>query len=188
MKFPVRFFSVSLSSWVVLLAFFWAQVGASADEQSHAVAAEELLKVSRVEKMLEDSFEQIKLMQQSQIEALHVPQDQQGAMENVVGQSLDYMKGAMSWDNLKGDLIKIYMDVFTEEEIAELVSFYNTPLGQKLLDKMPDLMNKTMQLTQKRVLGIMPQVQSMVESAAANMEEEAKEGVNAAEGAGEHSD
>ena len=42
----------------------------------------------------------------------------------------------------------LYMEEFTQEEIKELIAFYNTDLGKKLADKQLDLMQKAMMFGQ----------------------------------------
>lgn len=57
----------------------------------------------------------------------------------------------MSWKSLKEDFARIYMDVFTEKEIDDLLIFYETPTGKKAVKNLPVLMNKGMEVGQKRV-------------------------------------
>ena len=39
------------------------------------------------------------------------------------------------------------MDTFTEAELREMTAFYLTPTGQKLLEKNPELMRKSGEIT-----------------------------------------
>ena len=48
----------------------------------------------------------------------------------------------LAWDNIRDPMMKIYMEEFTEEELREITRFYQTPVGQKVLEKMPVLMQK----------------------------------------------
>ena len=43
-----------------------------------------------------------------------------------------------------------------------LIAFYKTPAGQAFLDKQPLLMQKTMEMTQKRMMEMTPKVQEMI--------------------------
>jgi hypothetical protein len=52
---------------------------------------------------------------------------------------LEFMNKYMGFDNLKADLARIYADAFTQAELEELARFYRTPVGRKVLDKMPEL-------------------------------------------------
>ncbi len=43
----------------------------------------------------------------------------------------------MSWEEIEPKLIKVYMDLFTEDELNELNSFLSTPIGKKLTEHTP---------------------------------------------------
>jgi hypothetical protein len=73
----------------------------------------------------------------------------------------------MSWEKLKPEFVAAYAEVFSEQEMHDLAAFYKTPLGQKVLDKMPQLSAKGMQIAQKHMAEIMPKIQSMAKDAAA---------------------
>ncbi|KJD34128.1 hypothetical protein PK35_05210 [Tamlana nanhaiensis] len=47
-------------------------------------------------------------------------------------------------DGLYGKMAELYMAEFTQDEIKELVTFYNTDLGKKLAHKQLDLTQKAM--------------------------------------------
>jgi hypothetical protein len=71
---------------------------------------------------------------------------------------------------MKEMYVDIYMDVFTEDEINELIGFYQSPLGKKMLDKMPALAQTTLARTQDMVLKKMPEIQRRVENLKAELE------------------
>ena len=57
----------------------------------------------------------------------------------------------MSWASLEGDFIRIYTDAFTEEELKQLTVFYKTPVGQKSIRLMPEMMKKGGEIGNRRV-------------------------------------
>jgi hypothetical protein len=59
--------------------------------------------------------------------------------------------------------MKVYADVFSEEEITGIVAFYKTPIGHAMLDKMPLLMSKSMEISQRRMAGLMPEIQRQMQ-------------------------
>jgi len=75
------------------------------------------------------------------------------------------LRNALSWEGVKEDYVKIYIAVFTEEEIRALINFYQSPIGQKLVSKQPELMEKSMELSQKRFMEIMPRLMSLMQEA-----------------------
>ena len=54
---------------------------------------------------------------------------------------------------------EIYSDVFTEDEIQGIIDFYKSPIGQKMLEKQPELTGATMQKMQVEMAKIMPAIQ-----------------------------
>jgi hypothetical protein len=76
-------------------------------------------------------------------------------------------------DNIGKEIARLYTEAFTEDELRQLIAFYKTPVGQKALQKMPELMQKGMAYGQKLAEAHLPELQSMI--AARKKELEAKE-------------
>ena len=57
---------------------------------------------------------------------------------------VDWAKKYLTWDAMLPEMIKAYKDTYTESEIRELIAFYKTPLGQKMLTSTPELAKKAM--------------------------------------------
>ena len=68
----------------------------------------------------------------------------------------------MSAAALRPDVIKLYTDVFTAEELKELTLFYKTEIGQKTLDKVPEIMQRCMMLSQTRVMENIGELETMI--------------------------
>ena len=64
--------------------------------------------------------------------------------------ALDKMMGStfqdFSADELIAEIIPVYQRNLTSEEVNSLTTFYNSPAGQKILDKMPKLSQDAMQV------------------------------------------
>lgn len=59
---------------------------------------------------------------------------------------------------LKGDMVTTYASVFTQEELQGLLDFYRGPVGQKLIEKTPELTRKSMELQQKNFATLWPKI------------------------------
>jgi uncharacterized protein len=55
----------------------------------------------------------------------------------------------------------MYADVFTEDELRQVVAFYKSPGGQAFLDKTPQLMQRSIAMMQGLMADIMPHLQEM---------------------------
>lgn len=61
-----------------------------------------------------------------------------------------------SLDGLYREIADIYLDVYSEEEINKILAFYNSPTGQKMLEKTPDITERSMQLGQAWGMQLQP--------------------------------
>jgi hypothetical protein len=56
---------------------------------------------------------------------------------------LTWLKKYMTWDAMLPELTKMYTETFTEPELKQMAAFYSSPAGQKSLDKLPEMMQRT---------------------------------------------
>ena len=127
-----------------------------ADEASHRKAAESLFVLMGMETMISQSVDQMFAVQMQQNPGLAPYQAQVKA----------FLSKYMSWASLKDDIAKIYMAEFSESEINELNKFYQTPLGKKMVQKVPTLMTKAAEIGQKRVQEHLPELQATIAAGA----------------------
>ena len=138
--------------------------GAIAQDASRRVLAEELLNVMNAKAGFEKSFAMVKQMMSSQISKMEQAEGQTNTPSNVSGQ-MDKMMALItqeiSWDKMKDDYIALYADTFTEDEMKGIIAFYKSPAGQSFTKKQPELMRRSMELSQKLMMQIMPKIQAM---------------------------
>jgi uncharacterized protein len=144
---------------------------AVADEKAKVALIEEMLTLTNGEKMMADVLAQQKKVMHDYTSRAAVADprlNERADVLNAYTQELedttfDILTRAMRWETLKPELIRIYSDVFTEEELAASVAFYSTPAGRSLLQKMPELITRSMQIAQKQVEAAMPELQQAIE-------------------------
>jgi uncharacterized protein len=107
-----------------------------ADDASHRKAAETLLTVIKTEQDIQESANRL-------TENL-LRQNPQLAPHNTVVKT--FITKHMNWSILKEDMINLYVQAFTEDELKQLTTFYRSPIGQKAADKMPQLVDAGTQL------------------------------------------
>ena len=136
-----------------------------AQDEAKRAAAEELLKAMHIDEMMANQKETMKKMADAfmpkdlSAEELKVAQEIQAKTMETVSQQL-------SWEVLKPDFIQAYSQVYTEQELKDLTAFYQTPVGQKFIEKMPELQARTMEIIQKRMATIMPAMLTAMKDAA----------------------
>jgi hypothetical protein len=95
--------------------------------------------------------------------------EQSPLVDNLLNKMFDLMKEELSWENMKEDFIQLYLSVYTEEELQQLISFYESPVGQKMIAKTPLLMQQTMAISQKHTANLIPKIQKMVSELVAEL-------------------
>jgi len=70
----------------------------------------------------------------------------------------------MGWEAQKGDIAALYAKNYTVEELKELNKFYQSPLGQKTVQIMPQLAAASAQIGQSKMMEHMPEMKAMVEA------------------------
>ncbi len=146
-----------------MVALLWLCQSARADEGSKAAKIEQLMRLTHTESVVTQMTSQIRTMMVSQVEAIGgTPESKATAME-LMNKLADQISQRMDWQKLKPDYVKLYADVFAEEEIDGMVAFYKTPAGQAMIEKMPMLLMKSMEIGRRQMAGIMPEIQKTVE-------------------------
>ncbi len=80
---------------------------------------------------------------------------------------IDDAMGDIRLDDLIGAIIPIYQRHLTKTDLAELVRFYGSPVGQKLIHEQPAIMQESMQagadIQRKRMDEIMAKIEQRVQ-------------------------
>ena len=67
----------------------------------------------------------------------------------------------MNWDTLKEPMIDVYMAHYTEQELQDMLAFYQSETGQSVVKKMPEVMAASMQVTQQLMKDVYPKIMQM---------------------------
>lgn len=140
--------------------------GANAQETQRRAMAEELLNIMNMQDNIEKSFAMVKQMIPGQMAKMNEARGSTNMPANVVGHTekmMDMIAAELSWDKMKEDYITLYADTFTEQEMKDTIAFYKSPTGQAFIRKQPELMQRSMEITQKIMMQIMPKIQAMTE-------------------------
>jgi len=164
----VKGFKVFIAFILMSLIFSSAAV---AKDDSFRASVEKLLILMKVDKYMDQSFEQIKPIILERIQEMssgELTKEQSKTMEKYMEKLFNLMKAEMSWDKIKEDYIELYMSVYTKEEVNELIKFYQSPIGQKTIEKMPVIMEKSTEISYKYLMNMIPKIEEL----AAEMQEE----------------
>ncbi|MBP8006581.1 MAG: DUF2059 domain-containing protein [Acinetobacter sp.] len=144
-------------------------------QQASKESVKELLKITKSEQLIDQMSEQMNMMMSSSIEQMTQGQNlttkQELAIINYSQELAKIMQQDLTWAKLEPDMIKIYAEEFTQQEINGMLEFYKTPVGQSMINKMPILMQKSMQIGYKQMNEVTPKIMQAVEKLQKEMQE-----------------
>lgn len=133
-----------------------------ADAKSHAADAERFLLLARADKLAVPVYAQVQQMFAQRFAESNAPQSEKAVLETYQAQANAALEQAVGWDKLKPDMVKLYTSNFNEQEMKDLIRFYESPLGKKVLEKMPTLTAQSAQLTQGKLEAAVPKVNQLL--------------------------
>ena len=139
---------------------------ARAGEASKTAKVEEYFRLAR----LDATYDQTIALMLNQFWTAISRQIQNSAPEALSSGDVDGLKQVLQdvlgegvgWDKMKPDYVKMYSESFTEEELEAIVVFYRSPAGQQLVNKTPDIVSKTVAISQRRMAELQPTLQAAV--------------------------
>jgi len=139
----------------------WAAFGQDATRRA---LAEELLERANIKESMEKSLAMVRQAIPAQMGQMQKAYGQTNDSANVtreMDQVMDVVAKELSWDNLKESYITLYAETFTKEELEGIIAFYKSPAGQAYTKKLPQLMQRSMELSQKLIQQVMPRIQAL---------------------------
>ena len=105
----------------------------AADDKGHIEQVEILFKLTRMEQKINDSVDSVAQLQLRQNPNLDAEKRQQ---------LMAFLERHIGWNAVRADLYEMYMQTFTEDELKTINDFYITPLGQKVIVIVPQLVQE----------------------------------------------
>jgi hypothetical protein len=144
-----------------VLVLSWTETKAQTDSvklaQAHLAKAEQLINVTG---MTDYRFIQMRSdIIKSMGSTIHIPEKNQ---QKFTDEMTAFMNKYMPLESFKSQFVKIYAETFTENELKQLIDFYSSPIGKKVIDKIPALMQKGMTMSQMTLKDHFDELQSIV--------------------------
>jgi uncharacterized protein len=124
----------------LLLAWLAPQI-ASADAASHRAAVEQLFTLTRLQQKIDESVQTVAALQLQQNPELAPRRDAITA----------FLEQYIGWNALHEDLVQMYLQAFSEQELETINAFYSTPAGQKIITTVPQLVAERNRLAMQRL-------------------------------------
>ena len=83
------------------------------------------------------------------------------AFDNYMHQAEAIMRQEISWEKMREPMIDIYLKHYTEEELQQMLIFYQSEVGQSMLSKMPAVVQDSVILSQSMLENLMPKIQKL---------------------------
>jgi len=151
---------------LIITAIFFLAVPAVAGEKEDL--AKEMLKLTDMQKMIDQMAAQVQQMLTSQLKLQNIPEKDNEKVQQFQKKLSKKILDAVNWDKLEPECIKLFSTVYTEEELKAIVEFYKSPAGQSMLKKQSMLIQMVMQIAQFKIQGLIPELKKMVEDFAAS--------------------
>jgi len=134
-----------------------------ADEASKTAKIEEMFRITKVDRLQDQVMDQMRSALGNLFDQPGVPADAKAARKELEDEVWVIIKKRVSFENMKGDFVRIYSENLTEPELDSILAFYKTPGGIALLEKMPVLLKKGMEIGQAQMKDLGPEIQQAVE-------------------------
>ncbi|MDQ2484007.1 DUF2059 domain-containing protein [Pseudomonas putida] len=145
----------------VVLACASGQVFAAT--ASHNAAAEKFLTLANADKLGTPVYMQVQQMFAQRFAQTKAPAAKQPVLASYQAKANAALDSAIGWNKLKPKMVDLYTQTFTEQELKDLVKFYESPLGKKVLREMPKVTQQSAQLTQQSLEPAVPVVNKLLE-------------------------
>jgi hypothetical protein len=147
------------------------------DQATKTALIEEMLQLTGADKTVDNVLDQQQALIKQQLSNLVLQDDSltpfQAKLEPVIedyqGKIIGVMKKAMRWSLVKPQMMKIYDELFSEEELSAIVAFDKTPAGRALIEKTPALTGKSMEIGMRQLADVMPEIQDLSDKMKADM-------------------
>lgn len=130
---------------------------------SHNAAAEKFLTLAHADKLGTPVYMQVQQMFAQRFAQTKAPAAKQSVLQSYQAKANAALDSAIGWNKLKPKMVDLYTQTFTEQELKDLVKFYESPLGKKVLTEMPKVTQQSAQLTQQSLEPAVPVVNKLLD-------------------------
>jgi hypothetical protein len=146
---------------VLTLTFILTGLAASAQEPTKEAKITRLLALMKAEALADQVFERMKA-ETATMSTADATEKERAHAQEIQAKIMDLVKDRMSWEKMRPVYVKMYSETFSGEEIDGMLAFYQSPAGQAVLEKMPQLVSRIMALAQSQMASLMPEIERLV--------------------------
>ena len=155
-----------MRKFLALLALAGASLAAAAAPPSDESIVT-LLKVTKAESLLDSVYATLEpAMKQAMQQATAgktLSAEQQRVMDLAPQRLSQVLRSELSWETLQPMQVAIYRESFDQDEINGLIEFYKSPLGQRFVNKMPLVTQKSTAAMQVHMQQVLPKLKAAMD-------------------------
>ena len=154
---------------IVAIGMFSSSLYANTQTQQDPI--EEMFVAMDAESTMDVIYQQMGSVFERIQQQMNISKDEAFIFEKYNAQMIEIMRTEMSWDKMKPDMINLYKQNFTSEEIQAITDFYNSPAGRSFTQKMPVIAQESMMIGQQMAMQAMPAIQEVSKALQAELTE-----------------
>lgn len=132
-------------------------------EPATRATIEKLLQVTDAAAMMDQAYLQMDQISEQMLKSTGTGLDKDPQARQMVKNINALVREELSWKQLEEPMIALYGNVFSEDELQEIIAFYQSDVGQKMLKRQPELMQGTMVMMQEQMQRLMPKMKALIE-------------------------
>lgn len=132
-------------------------------EPATRATIEKFLQVTEAANMMDQAYQSMDQMTSQMLASTGLDTKRDKQIQQDMQEMNALVRAELSWDKLEEPLIALYGSVFSEDELQEIIAFYQSDVGQKMLKRQPELIQGTMVMMQEQMQAMMPKVKALAE-------------------------
>jgi uncharacterized protein len=133
-----------------------------ADSVSKHAKVKEIFRLSKMQDRMEQTREvalaEARSFADAQLAAYALPQAQAQETADYYQKVHTLIAERYDWEKMEPQYEQVYVDLFTEKELGDILQFYRSPAGQAFLSKAPELTKQLLDINEKLQEFIKPQI------------------------------
>ena len=125
---------------------------------------EQLLTLTGVESQTDKMMDQMFKMAVANFPT-DAPPEVRAKLEEMQKKVFALISERMSWQKMKPVYVKLYAEVYTDEELDGMIAFFSSPAGRSMTAKSPILMQRSMQVVQSLMGEVLPEIKRITAEA-----------------------
>lgn len=158
-----------------LLSFIIASTAFAGDNPASEASVRKLLELTGTEKVVDQMMLQVDSVMQNAIkqatsDARFSP-ERQAIIDRFSKSFALLMQEELKWERMEPLFVALYTETLSEDEVAAIIAFNQSEVGQSINRKTPLLLQKNLEMRQKMLLAIMPKILEIADDMAKQLQE-----------------